>query len=366
MFDVCGELASLAAQGLLRELETPRGVDFASNDYLGLSHNQTIQEGLIRFLKSASRLGSTGSRLITGQCELCNEVEALLAQHFNADAALLFGSGYLANIGVCNALSSPETEFFSDELNHASLIDGLRLSKSNRQIFCHNDIDDLENRLLKSRSSRKVIVTEHLFSMDGDFAPIAPLLSLAVKYDCYLVVDAAHTTGIYDLELNGYPKALVIHTCGKALGAYGAFVTSSIELKNLMLNKSRTQIFSTALPPVTIEHIRLAVQYLQSSNIQAEFRQSLRKAHRGFARHSIKTSDSQIIPVVFGNNALTLKAAEHLKASGYFVKAIRSPTVAAGSERLRVTIQAHQTEAQIEAFVNKLSEVTDEYLRYRN
>ena len=385
------ELSELRLTHRFRTPSYSAGINFSSNDYLGLSEDADIREGLIQFLSHNKRLGSTGSRLLTGHSEGIEKLEQFISMIFESENSLVFGSGYLASLGVCAALDSSQTEFFSDSLNHASWIDGLRLARGKRTIISHFDLQAFDRALDASSAPRKVIITESIFSMDGDVAPIAELLELALRHRAYLVVDEAHATGflgpkglggLSELQLSPVDKSVLIavHSAGKALGAYGAFVCCSNEFKDLMINKSRSQIFSTALSPVMIEHIRLALKKLHEELAPIKILQ-----RNAFHFHSLierigiskagpqsgpQSGQSQIIPIAICGNEQALAAAAALQICGFGVKAIRAPTVAPGAERLRVSLTAQHTLNDLNAFAAALERVVsgenDESIRCGN
>jgi 8-amino-7-oxononanoate synthase len=369
------DLIMLEKKGLLRQLSTPHGADFASNDYLGYSAKLEIHKSLLNFLKYNFKIGSTGSRLISGNSCHTEDVENFLSKCFDVESTLIFGSGYLANMGVCVAMGGLETEFFSDERNHASIIDGIKISKSKVGIFAHNDLDQLDELLFKSRSRRKVIITESIFSMDGDLAPIPQLIQIADKYGAYLVVDEAHSTGtcgarnlgvMTQFEFNPL-KTVIIHTCGKALGAYGAFVCCSTVFKKLLLNKARSQIFSTALPPIAVEHIRLSISCLISDSKSVDqLNRNIRYSEYVFRKFDLKHSGTHIVPIILGSNDAVLKGADQLSEVGIFVKAIRSPTVAVGSERIRLTIKSTHDLSYLDQICETLRKIKYESICHRN
>lgn len=374
---ISAELNELENLNLLRRLEIPHGIDFSSNDYLGYSQNTVIQQQLLRFLENqlsrGGKLGSTGSRLISGHSAHLEETETFLAQCFRVEAVLFFGSGYLANIGVLSALGA--SEFFSDELNHASIIDGIRLSKSKAHIFKHHQMEHLDCLLSQSHAQRKVIVTESIFSMDGDRAPIEDLINLSQKHRAMLVVDEAHATGTCgnkNLGLMAHQKidaesVIVIHTGGKALGGYGAFVGCSHQVKKFLLNKARSQIFSTALPPLMIEQIRLSIQQLISDSTSTHrLWDNIKYTQQYFDSIKLQHSGSPIVPMIIGSNFKVIEAAQRLQAKGLFVKGIRSPSVPAGSERLRITLKATHQLAELDQLCLALLEIKDEFICGRN
>lgn len=366
MFDLNTELASLREKGLWRELTTNQGVDFASNDYLGLARSSKLHSQLIEFMKNAPLLGSTGSRLITGENAFYQETESFIAGLFAVESALIFGSGYLANLGVMTALGGlEEVEFFSDALNHASLIDGMRLTRKPIHIFHHNDLNHLESLLKQSTAKRKIIVTESVFSMKGDSPDLNQLLSLAEQFQAFLVLDEAHATGV--CGKNGLGLAvdattnlnsiICIHTCGKALGAYGAFVTSSHHLRQLLINKSRSFIYSTALPPIILAHIQLALQEIQTGLHTHQLGRTIEFTKTVFAKAGLEWRGSHIGFLHTSSNGKALAASEFLLAHGLHVRAIRAPTVAPGQEGLRITLKSFHTEKELQHLAQKLVQV---------
>lgn len=371
MIMVDKQLSRIKESGLLRSLELSSGIDFSSNDYLGYSDCHEIRMGLLEFIKTSPRLGSTGSRLVTGNSEHLVRTEEFLANSFGSESCLIFSSGYLANLGVITSFEHAETEFFSDELNHSSIIDGIRLSKCSYQIYSHSDLDHLAELLSASKSRQKIIVTESVFSMDGDSAPLAKIAELAGRHNAGLIVDEAHATGTsgknglglaFDLKIDP-ERLVVIHTCGKALGAFGAFVCLSFRNKSLLLNKARTQIFTTALSPYSVEHIRLAVaKLLRESSAVIELHENIKLMSRALNVNGLPSNGSHIVPIIVGRNDLVMKIAHEAKLRGYFVKGIRSPAVKVGGERLRITLRATHKPNEITYFCKVLKEVLNEHI----
>jgi 8-amino-7-oxononanoate synthase len=326
-------------------------IDFASNVYLGFAKSDEIRGILIHELEKGCPLGATGSRLLSGNTSYHERVENYLAEKFRAPSALLFSSGFSANLAVMTALGSVDAEFYSDELNHASLIDGLRLTRSRRFVYQHGDVDQLEQLLSASASRFKVIVTESVFSMDGDLAPLEELLRLARKHQAWLVIDEAHATGVFGStglgRLEDLPTSdvslVTLHTAGKALGGQGAFVLSDPDFRELMINRSRSFIYSTALAPLSALQIEAAVRLL-NGNLTRDL---LKNA-------ALFDSPSPIVPIVLGSNERVLKAQEALQGAGFDVRAIRSPSVAVGGERLRITLKSFHRREEIEALKREL------------
>lgn len=352
------ELHNLKSSGLWRNLSCLNGIDFSSNDYLGLARSSIIRKQLINYLETSQLLGSTGSRLVSGETELSRETEDFLAKLFHSESALLFGSGYLANLGVMTALGNESSEFFSDKLNHASLIDGMRLTKSRINTFNHNDLNHLETLLRASQANRKIVVTESVFSMDGDSPDLEKLVALVEKFDAILVVDEAHATGVCGTDGLGLLrdvshdsiKTIGIHTCGKALGAYGAFVTSSEPIRYLFINKARSFIYSTAIPPLLLVQIRFALkEIIHGDSLRIRLADNINTAREMFDREGILLRGSHIGFIQFDGNHEVVTVAEFLQSNGFHVKAIRSPTVPAGKERIRITLKSFHKKEEIKS-----------------
>jgi len=304
-------LAALSRDGLLRQTRLPQGIDLVSNDYLGLAEHPYIREQM-RDALNRLPAGSGGSRLLRGHHPVFEQMEARLADFSGTSSALLFGSGYAANIGLLQAVASAGDCIFSDELNHASLIDGMRLVKAETVVYPHQDLCALESALEKPRTGRAIIVTESVFSMDGDLTPLAGIASLAERHDAVLIVDEAHATGIYGKrgagrveELGLRPRVLAtMHTGGKALGSGGAWVAGSRALCDVMVNRARTFIFSTAPMPVLCAALNAALDLLTREPERR--REVLRKAalvRSRLASLGVNAAEpSPIVPIVAGSN----------------------------------------------------------------
>jgi 8-amino-7-oxononanoate synthase len=344
-------LRTLEQQHQRRSLAEIQGTNFCSNDYLGLATNVQLREAVARAVRDSARIGGTGSRLLSGQTEEWCSLEKEFADFAGTEAALFFASGYAANVGTLAALVGPDDVVYSDVLNHASLIDGMRLSGARKVIYPHLNLAALEESLQQDAGApwRRLIVTESVFSMNGDVAPLKEMASLAEKYGAALLVDEAHATGVHGPGGRGLAVAegvlnhvlATIHTCGKALASAGAFVCGPAVLKEHLINHARTLIFSTALPPYFAEQIGAALRLARG--MDAERKLLLERAHRlirGLQRHGFDTagSASQIVPVVLGGNDDALRAAAELQRAGFAVRAIRPPTVPAGKARLRLSL----------------------------
>jgi 8-amino-7-oxononanoate synthase len=359
------ELDSLRAQSQFRTLEMPGGVNLCSNDYLGLSTDPRLKQAVLEAVARAAAVGSTGSRLLSGNSREWEEVESDFAQFAGTEAALYFGSGYAANIGLLASLLKPGDMVFSDAQNHASLIDGMRLSGATKIIYPHRDLQFLENALREHGrgTGAKVIVTESVFSMEGDVAPVGDLLRIARNYGAELVLDEAHAIGVCGPQGRGVAAELgverellaIVHTCGKALASAGAFVCGSRTLRDYLVNRARTFIFSTAMPPYMAGQIQAAVGLAREASdrrdhlrrIAASLREEL--AARGF---NVGTSTTHIVPVLLGTNELALHAASELQRAGFAVKAIRPPTVPVGTARLRLSLTCRISLEEIHRLVN--------------
>jgi 8-amino-7-oxononanoate synthase len=349
--DLAGELRALDARSERRTLEHVPGINLCSNDYLRLASHPGLRHEVVRAVQESPLLGSTGSRLLSGHFDVWDELEADFARFARTEAALYFGLGYAANIGLLTSLLRKNDVAFSDAYNHASLIDGIRLSGARRVIYPHLDLNVLEMQLRKyaKEDCRKVIVSESVFGMDGDCAPIRTLLELGAKYDAGLIVDEAHATAVHGPSGRGLVVAAgaesevwaVVHSCGKALAGLGAVVCGSELLKQTLVNRARTLLFSTATPPYMARQIRASLRIAQPMDAEraALFERSLgfAAALRGDGWDTGK-STSQIVPVILGDNASALDAAEHLRVAGFAVRAVRPPSVPQGQARLRLSL----------------------------
>jgi 8-amino-7-oxononanoate synthase len=358
-------LRGLEAQSRRRSLAEIRGVNFCSSDYLGLAEHPALKKAIAEAALGAGRIGGTGSRLLSGHDAAWQEIEEEFAQFAGTEAALYFGSGYAANLGLLTSLLKKEDLVFSDALNHASLIDGVRLSGARKFIYPHLDLNVLEDALREHAQERcrKLIVTETVFSMDGDVAPVTELLALADRYGAGVIVDEAHATAVHGPSGRGIAAengnvqtlAAAVHTCGKALASAGAFVCGSAVLKEHLINHARTFIFSTAMPPYMAEQIRAALRLALAMDKERE--QLLARAKRlasGLRSQGWDAGNSatQIVPVILGENEDALAAAEFLQREGFAMRAIRPPTVPQGSARLRFSVTCGIAEDEIARLEN--------------
>ncbi len=305
-------------------------------------------------------VGSGASRLITGDAAVFHDLEAALAEFKGAEAALVFNSGYQANLGIFSSLLSEGDVVFSDELNHASIIDGIRLSKAERGVFRHNDMGPLreglrEFRRRKGADSLALIATESVFSMDGDLSPLEEMAALASEFDAWLFVDEAHATGVFGEKGEGRcagiqsrnkiePRLIQMGTLGKALGCFGAYLAGSRELIELMMQRARPFIFTTALPPAVVAAALEALRIVQS---EASPRERLWQRVRLLAEGMGVQPVSPIFPWIVGDAKAAVDLSQKLREAGLWVQAIRPPTVPEGSSRLRITVMAEHTEEDI-------------------
>lgn len=354
-----------SAQGPEIILDHTRVINFCSNDYLGLAGHPAVVDAA----KAASEkwgAGAGASRLIAGNLGLFAELESALARLKGYPACLVLGSGYQANLGLIPALAGRGDVIFSDRLNHASLIDGCRLSRAQTRIFEHLDLHDLEEGLKTAgHFRRRLIVVESLYSMDGDVFPLPDLVGLAKKYQAVTYVDEAHATGTLGATGRGAlehfglgPEVdVLMGTLGKSLGSFGAFVCGRPEVIDFFLNRARAFIFATGLPPAAVAAALQAVRILaaEPSRRQA-LGENIRRLRQGFRRlgFPLPKEEVPIFPVVFGGPEPTLAAAERLLSRGIFVQAIRPPSVPEGTSRLRITVRADHSAAHLDALLSAL------------
>ena len=355
-------LAALVKQGLYRELTPPHGglrpsgtTNFSTNDYLGLSTDPRLKSAAINAVEQAGT-GATASRLMAGNSAVVEMLEADLAALVGMETALVFGSGFLTNIGVLPSLADRDDVIFSDELNHASIVDGAKLSLARRTIYPHKDMTALEDLLKTSTAiGKKIIVTESLFSMDGDIAPMIDLEALARHHNAILVVDEAHAIGVFGRgggicrQLQVRPD-IVVGTLSKALGSYGGFVACSDAARRFFVNKARSFIFSTGLAPSCVAAGQAAVATItEKPELGEALLTRARQFHADLARTGLEMRDfeSQIIPIIVGGNETATNLANGIVQRGIFVRAVRPPTVPTGTARLRLSVTLSMTEESL-------------------
>jgi 8-amino-7-oxononanoate synthase len=369
-------LSGLRAEGLYRELHPPQGLDFASNDYLGLGRDPAFRaEVLARLaaLPPEAPLFAPASRLLAGTLPAHLALEARLARFKGTEAALLFPSGYQANVGLLAALLSPADRAISDAANHASLIDGLRLSGCVRRIVPHLDLGAIERELsVPHPGGRTFLVTESLFSMDGDMAPLDRYADLALRHGAALLVDDAHATGLYGdsrgsglAELFGVERRAValVSTLGKAFGVSGAFVAGPQVVIDYLVNRCRSFLFTTAPSPLLLAAVEAALDRIAAEperRLRAlALAERLRDRLRAAGLDCLE-SQGPLVPVILGDNRRAVAGARALGDRGFDVRAARPPTVAPGTARLRISVHADRTEGEVEALASALLAVLAE------
>lgn len=345
---------------------------FCSNDYLGLANHPLV---ISAFQKAASHfgVGSGASHLVAGHSSEHHALEEELAEFTGRDRALLFSTGYMANMGAITALVGQGDAIFEDRLNHASLLDAGLLSGARFQRFLHNDLNNLQARLDKTEADRKLIVVDGVFSMDGDCAPLPELAALAQKNNAWLMVDDAHGFGCLGKRGGGSAEyfglsqqelPILMGTLGKAFGTFGAFVAGSEALIETLIQFSRSYIYTTAMPPAVAAATRVSLRLLQEEHWRREHLQQLiarfRQGAQQMGLHLLESS-SPIQPIIIGDESRTLAFAEKLAERGILIIAIRPPTVAAGSSRLRVTLSAEHSLAQVDELLSVLSDIVGEH-----
>jgi len=359
------ELELIEEAGLTRSLNAPTGIDFSSNDYLGLASDPRIREAAIESLR-IDTVGSTGSRLLRGERSLFRQAEKRFAKWKGTESALYFATGYQANIGIMQCLLGKDDVVLSDALNHASIIDGIRLSNSNKEVYRHVDTGHLRELLSQSRvTGKRFVVTESLFSMDGDIAPLVEIASICREFGANLIVDEAHAVGLYGARGSGLVEEtgigddvfLTMNTAGKALGVSGAFVASDSATIRYLINKCRSFIFSTAPMPATAGAILAAIDIVESGDDLREEFVEIKQAFAGLLRAAqiaVPDEATHIVPIVIGESRKAVAVSERLQAEGFDVRAIRPPTVAAGTSRLRISLNTKLDYEVLKSFVTSL------------
>jgi len=377
------ELERLKEAGLYRKLRRVDGdqgptlvldgwkvINFSSNNYLGLANHPALGEAAKAAIDRYG-CGSGASRLISGNMTLHEELESKIAEFKGTEAALVFNSGFQVNTGVVSTLVSEGDAVFSDTLNHASIIDGCRLSRAKVAVYAHLDMNHLEHELKQSQSvRRRLIVTESLFSMDGDEAPLADIVGLAERHGAMVMVDEAHATGVYEPNGAGLVARLGLGdrvlvqmgTLGKALGGFGAYVASSKALRELFINRCRSFIFTTSLPPAVmamgIAAIDLVSKEPERRKALADNSERLRVGLRGLG-YLLGDSCRQILPLMVGDANRCMELSQRLLNRGVFAHGIRPPTVPPATSRLRITLMATHTDEQINQALETFKQVKD-------
>ena len=365
------QLEEIRSRNLYRQLKVVDGeqdatvrlngrevLNLSSNNYLGLANHPALKEAAREALDRYG-CGSGASRLISGNMTAHEELEQRIARFKGTEAALVFNSGYQANVGIIPTLVEKDDVVLSDQLNHASIIDGCRLSRAAVSVYRHCDMDHLASLLEEAPATvRKLIATESIFSMDGDIAPLGEIVALAERHGAMVMVDEAHATGVRGpdgagvvAELGLGDRVLVqMGTLGKALGAFGAYVAGTAKLKDLLINRARSFIFTTSLPPVVLAMAAAAVELVEKEpERQCALQRNTRRLRNGLEQLGYAVAGStQIIPVMVGEEQPCMRLAAGLLEAGLYVQGIRPPTVPPGTSRLRVTTMATHTTEQME------------------
>jgi len=378
------ELDQIKEAGLyrrLRRVENDQGptlmldgrevINFSSNNYLGIANHPALAAAA-KMAIDRYGCGSGASRLISGNMTLHEELEAKLAAFKGTEAALVFNSGFQVNTGILSTLTGEGDAIFSDALNHASIIDGCRLSRAKTFVYSHGDLDQLEAALKQADGAgRKLIVTETIFSMDGDEAPLSGIVDLAEKYGAMVMVDEAHATGIFGDNGAGVVAklglservAVQMGTLGKALGGFGAYVAGSGALRELLVNRCRSFIFTTSLPPSIMAMAIAAIDLVQREPERREMLwrncRALKLGLSGLG-FSLAESQSPILPLIIGDTDKCMQFSERLLEKGIFAQGIRPPTVPPGTSRLRITLMATHTREHIDRAIDAFDQVKKE------
>ena len=356
-------LTELRTAGLLRQMRLPHGIDLVSNDYLGLAQHPYLVEAMRTALIDLPA-GSGGSRLLRGHHAIFERIEERLAAFSGAEAALLFGTGYAANIGLLQAVVSPDDLILSDARNHASLIDGARLTKASTIVYPHHDLHALESALETPRRGRAIVITESVFSMDGDLTPLREVAEVAERLGAVLIVDEAHATGLYGPrgsgrveELGLRPQVLAtIHTGGKSLGSGGAWVAGSRALCDVLVNRARSFIFSTAPLPLLATALGAGLDMVEREPLRRrEVHRKSALLRRALMEQNVHAGgESPIVPIIAGANEAAVALQSSLMAAGFDVRAIRPPSVAPGTARLRVTVRYPVDDGDLVRFASEV------------
>ncbi len=357
-----------SAPGIHVKVQGQTLANFCSNDYLGLANHPKVVE---TFIKAAQQygVGSGASHLVCGHTTEHHLLEEEFAELTGRDQAILFSTGYMANLGILTALLEKQDAVFEDKLNHASLLDGGLLSGACFQRYLHNDMDNLHKKLEKTEARRKLICVDGVFSMDGDIAPLSKLATIAKTHDAILMVDDAHGFGVlgknglgccdeYGLTQNDVP--ILMCTLGKAIGTFGALVAGSNTLIETLVQFSRPYIYTTSMPPAVAAAARMSLKLVKEEAWRREKLQSLIQLFRKEAQQiglPIMPSRTAIQPLLIGDESLAMQWQEQLREAGFWISAIRTPTVAKGAARLRITLSANHSESDVLKLLEALQRI---------
>lgn len=378
------ELIRLEDEGLIRELRPmsmdngkyffnkQRVLNFSSNDYLNLSWNKKVKKAAIEAIKKY-KCGAGSSPLVSGYFDIHCELESSIASLIGQEECIILGSGFLANSGIIKAVAGRDDDIYADKLVHASIIDGCLLSSAKLFRYKHNDLNHLEELIKKSSgNSKKIIITESIFSMNGDIAPITDIIKITEKYGAFLIVDEAHALGVFgktgggvcqDLETNRKPD-IIVGTLSKALGSYGGFAACSSTIKKYLINKARSYIYSTSLPPACAAAAQASLNLIrEDQKLGVRILKKARLLHTLLAqtRFKMQPLNSQIIPLHVGNNKKAVDLSKMLLAQyGILAPAIRPPTVPAGTARLRLTVTLAHSSKELRYIADAIGKSAEE------
>ena len=383
------EIKDLKKKGLYRELRTIEGEQdssvvmngkrvlmFSSNNYLGLANHPGLKKASMDAALCYGT-GSGGSRLISGNMEVHRTLEKEIALFKGTDRALLFSSGYHANVGAISALTGEGDLILSDELNHASIVDGCRLGRAEVRIYKHANMNSLKEILRRSsRFKKRLIITDSVFSMDGDIAPLPDIVDLAEKYSALVMVDDAHGTGVLGEKGKGVIEhfglggrvEIQMGTLGKALGSFGAYIAGSEDLIHYLVNKARSFLYTTALPPSVCGSALAALKILgEGPHLISQLRHNATYFREGLRDlgYPIPEGETPIIPLVFGDPSVTMEMAQRLFDEGVYVQGIRPPTVPDGTSRLRITLMATHTKEQLDFGLRAFEKIGKKWIARR-
>jgi 8-amino-7-oxononanoate synthase len=374
------ELAQIKNQGLYRKLKTIESpqtsriikdgkelVNLSSNNYLGLTTHPKVKKSAVDAIeKYGTSAGS--SRLISGNFDLYNSLEEKIAQFKGTEAAIVFGTGYMANIGVISAITTKGDLILSDELNHASIIDGCRLSRAEVNVYPHKDISRLEKILYESRCNKKLIVTDGVFSMEGDIAPLPEIVDIAEEYDAMVMVDEAHATGLLGKHCRGTADHFNVEvdinmgTLSKALASVGGYIAGSRELIDYLRNRARSFIYSSALPPPAVAAAKTAIEVIEKEKPARKLWKNVEIYKKSLIEMGFPiNSETQIIPLLIGDAQKTVEVADELERLGVYAIGIRPPTVPKGQGRIRTSLMATHSKKDIEAVLDAIQTVKEKF-----
>jgi 8-amino-7-oxononanoate synthase len=362
------DLADLTARSRARRLSERAGRDFSSNDYLGLAGDPVLAAAVRGAIDAGVPIGSGGSRLLRGNHEAHERLEAAAARFFGSESALYFSTGYAANAALLSTLPQRGDLIVHDALVHASAHEGIRLGRAEARAAAHNDVGDFEDAILDWRheggTGRVWIVVESLYSLDGDQAPLDDLAALADRHDAILIVDEAHATGVFGEQgrglaawLAGRENLITLHTCGKALGCEGALLCGPAVVRDFLVNRGRAFIFSTAPSPLMAVAVEAALGLIAEPGRRDRLQALIARAEALLAPAGVQATGSQILPLVLGDDPRTMAMAAALQARGFDVRGIRPPTVPAGTSRLRISLTLNVGEEDVAALAQAIGEL---------